>query len=128
MRKLIITSVILLATAISGYAQTETKPDCKNPKSQADMNACSELEFEKADYQLTRLYKQVTSLLEAEPRKSVVESQKHWIIVRDNHCEVFRYFYKDGSLLPVSYNNCKTQLTNDRSKELNSILEEIKRR
>ena len=58
-------------------------------------------------------------------KKFLEKSQKRWIEYRDEYCNLYWKFYEGGSLQPVAYLNCLTDLTDERITELKKFLKEI---
>jgi uncharacterized protein YecT (DUF1311 family) len=65
-------------------------------------------------------------LIDAKSKPLLVQAQRNWIVVRDNHCKLYEHFYEGGSMMPMMLNSCRKELTDNRIRELHSILEELK--
>jgi uncharacterized protein YecT (DUF1311 family) len=91
----------LLAVPLSGaYAQEDPPLDCANAQTQADMNQCSYLDFEKADKALNAVYRTAVKSAQAADKQAaemgehyvgavneLKKAQRAWIDYRDGHCE-----------------------------------------
>jgi len=112
--------------------------DCKNAETQADMNYCSAMDFQKADDQLNAVYKQAVKSqqdldkqsAEINPDyvgalKALKKAQRAWIDYRDGECEGEGYQAVGGTMQPMLIDGCKTDLTNKRIKELQELIKGI---
>jgi uncharacterized protein YecT (DUF1311 family) len=115
--------------------QDDEQVDCNNAQSQADMNYCSEMDFEKADKQLNTVYKQALKSqadldkqsAEINPDyvgavKALKKAQRAWIDYRDGQCEGESYQAVGGTMQPLLESGCKADLTNKRVKELQELI------
>jgi uncharacterized protein YecT (DUF1311 family) len=118
-------TIICLLLAGKSYSQNTPKVNCENPQTQADMNYCAGKDFEKADQELNLVYRQVIAQLDPGSRQLLITAQKNWIAVRDNHCAVYKKLYAGGSIMPLMLSTCKTELTQNRIKELEGLLKDL---
>jgi uncharacterized protein YecT (DUF1311 family) len=130
-RKLII---LLVAGVVSGistsaFAQNTTSPrdntpinirvDCKNQKTQFDMNFCANQQARAADRKLNQAYQTLIRSYKGTRRESqLVAAQQAWIKFRDTNCAFTSAAYEGGSIQPMVYSNCIEKMTNDRTKQL----------
>lgn len=92
-------------------------------QSQADMNASSSKDLQKADRELNAVYQQILTEYKADTAfiRCLKISQRLWIQLRDSEMETMfpnrepGYY---GSVLPMCMSNYKTTLTLDRIKHL----------
>lgn len=94
-------------------------------QSQQEMNAQARQDFAAADATLNRIYKQVTSKLDAEAKAKLQEVQRAWIQFRDAEAA----FQADreargGSMAPLIYEGTRGRLTKARTEELRKLLRE----
>jgi uncharacterized protein YecT (DUF1311 family) len=116
--------VVAIAPA---WAQSEGDSiNCEDPQTQLEMNLCSLRDLESSDNKLNEIYKEITALIDAKSKPLLVQAQRNWIVLRDNHCKLYEHFYEGGSMMPMMVNSCRKELTDDRIRELHSILEELK--
>jgi uncharacterized protein YecT (DUF1311 family) len=121
------------ALALTGIAAAQDEPDCKNPETQFDMNACAELDHEAADKELNAVWKQARahadkvdeeqweeSLRGAE--KALLAGQRGWIAYRDGQCELYGFEARGGSMEPMLVSGCKAEMTRARTKELREFI------
>jgi len=88
---------------------------------------CSNLKYQKSDSLLTVIYNRLLAAEETDStRKYIIQLQKEWRAFRDKHCVIVWDRYKEGAghFKRIIYLECLTELTNHRSKELESLLEE----
>lgn len=97
-------------TAQSDNASASPLPtECAAPQTQTDMNLCAQAEYEQAAAKLNTAIESV---------QTSVAGQKEWTTYRDNYCDFVQSQFKGGSIQPMIYSGCLTQLTSDRTAEL----------
>lgn len=127
-------------TAFAGMATAQEDPpiDCANAQTQADMNSCSALDFEKADKELNAVYKQaMKNSVEADKQAAEMgpdyvgavaelkKAQRAWIDYRDGHCDAMSREALGGSMQPMLINGCAARMTEARTKELRELIEAL---
>jgi len=87
--------------------------DCND---QATMNQCAAQQNAAADKELNALYQQITSRLKSNPdsKKQLVSAQRAWVAFRDAECKFSASGVEGGSVYPLIYSNCVTELTRAR--------------
>lgn len=90
--------------------------DCNNATDQATMNQCAAQQNKAADKALNALYQQITARLKGSPdrKKLLVGAQRSWIGFRDAECKFSASGVEGGSVYPLIYSNCITELTKAR--------------
>ncbi|MHC8306637.1 lysozyme inhibitor LprI family protein [Pseudomonas sp. PB3P13] len=90
--------------------------DCDNATDQATMNQCAAQQNKAADRELNALYQQITARLKGSPdnKKRLVGAQRAWIAFRDAECKFSASGGAGGSVYPLIYSNCLTNLTKAR--------------
>lgn len=90
--------------------------DCDNATDQATMNQCAAQQNKAADKELNTLYQQITERLKDSPdsKKLLVGAQRAWIGFRDAECKFSASGVEGGSVYPLIYSNCITDLTKAR--------------
>ena len=124
MHRFLLFNVFILLAAAKSYSQ-RTPVNCGDMDTQMEINLCAAKEFAKADQNLNTIYKKVISKLSSEEKSFLIAAQKSWIVVRDNHCSIYTKLYEGGSMMPLMVNTCKTELTQNRIKELRALLKEL---
>jgi len=124
---------LLLATVSVTAALAEDKPDCNNAMTQMDMNICANMDFQKADAELNAVYKKAMAKMRetdsylSDDLKGATDTlrdaQRAWIPYRDKACEAYGFLARGGSMEPMLVSNCRADLTNQRIKELQELVE-----
>ena len=98
--------------------------DCDNASDQATMNQCAAQQHAAADKELNALYQQITTRLKGQPdrRKLLVGAQRAWVAFRDAECTFSASGVEGGSLYPLVYSNCTTDLTKSRVQTFKNYL------
>ncbi len=103
----------------------ETSLDCDNAQTQTEINACAALEAEEADKKLNQVYQQLRAKIKDSPQEErLIEAQQQWIKFRDADCEYAKGQYEGGSIVPTIEAACITQLTEQRTQDLEDYLED----
>ncbi|MEM0997247.1 MAG: lysozyme inhibitor LprI family protein [Bacteroidota bacterium] len=101
------------------------EPDCDDPRTQMDMNECAQREFKAADQALNVAYKKLMALVDDDLEAKIRQAQRTWVKFRDESCECERFLYDGGSISPLIWANCRTRATQQRTEELNSLLDQL---
>jgi len=133
MKRIFDTTIIIIICVLGMvvFAQkkkTERDP-CKDPMSQAEMNLCSRREYEKADAEMNKVYKQLMLELagyESNHRPKFQEAQSLWLKYRDANCDSEASVYEGGSIRPTVYYSCLASVTRERTNRLKAFLVEIR--
>lgn len=133
--KRLVMLALLLTGATCALAQEDPPVDCANAMSQADMNQCSYMDFEKADKELNAVYKDaLKKAAEADQQaaemgpgyvgavKALKKAQRAWIDYRDGHCDTMGYEALGGSMQGMLISGCQARLTEDRTKQLRELI------
>lgn len=104
------------ATAVEG------DDPCANPMTQMEMNQCAIKEYNDADAELNRVYKEVMAKLRPEMQAKLKTAQKAWLQYRDANCDCASFDYSEGSIYPVMYYGCLKNMTIARTKEIQDLL------
>jgi len=98
--------------------------DCDNATDQATMNQCAAQQNAAADKELNALYQQITTRLKAEPerKKLLVGAQRAWVTFRDAECKFSASGVEGGSVYPLIYSSCTTDLTKARVQTFRNYL------
>lgn len=120
----LITLCFLMAT--NAPAQNQQTPDpCDNAQSTVDMGNCAGVEYQKADAELNRVYKQLMASLEDREYESHLKTaQQSWLKYRDAHCDFEAFGNRGGTIYPVVRRSCLTTMTRARTKELQEQMEQ----
>jgi uncharacterized protein YecT (DUF1311 family) len=90
--------------------------DCDNATDQATLNQCAGQQNKVADKELNTLYQKITTRLKDKPeaKKLLVGAQRSWIAFRDAECKFSASGVAGGSVYPLIYSHCTTDLTKAR--------------
>lgn len=115
------------ATPDIAGVQVAQQPNCNNPQTQSEMNACAGIAYRNADRRLNQVYQQLTPKLSASRRQQLVTAQQAWIRYRDASCNFERSEVEGGSMAPMVQASCLARLTEQRTKDLQQYLESTNR-
>ncbi|HEX9456643.1 MAG TPA: lysozyme inhibitor LprI family protein [Candidatus Acidoferrum sp.] len=143
-------SKVFLLFAILLSAKPNTKPAeqsnaQKNPcdwaKTQQEMNQCSAEQYRKVDAHLNDVYGKLVHLMEKDLSddhqrndlqqmkfddmaiQKLKAAERAWIHYRDLHCDAARHQIGGGSMSPMVWADCMTNLTDRRIEELKDAYE-----
>ncbi|MGE0179573.1 MAG: lysozyme inhibitor LprI family protein [Sphingomonas sp.] len=106
--------------------------NCTEPMTQMDMNACEEIEFQRADLELNQVWAEAIAQAQRYDRgldrttdtragyETVLRAaQRAWLTFRDQHCTWQGYQdARGGSMEPMSYSACRATVTRARIEQL----------
>jgi uncharacterized protein YecT (DUF1311 family) len=97
---------------------------CADAESQAAMDDCTADQYKKNDAALNDVYKQLVARQDdPDEKKDLVDSEKAWIKFRDADCTFMADDNKGGTIYPAVMNDCLSDLTQARTKELKAKLD-----
>ncbi len=112
MKNIIILVLFLCFINVVSFGQT-----------QMEMNQQASTNFKKADAKMALIYKKVQKETPSDiDKKLLLDAQRTWIKYKEAHCKSASASYKGGSIQPLIYYNCLTEITNERIKQLNIYL------
>ncbi len=124
--------IVTLAVLLAGPAFAQ-EIDCANAMAQQELNLCAYRDWQDADADLNKAYKQAVAMLkdwdadlsEGEPSaaNALRDAQRAWITFRDKACEVEGYAMRGGSAEPLLVNGCLAGLTRERTAQLLALVE-----
>ena len=92
-------------------------------QTQMEMNQQASTNFKKADAKMALIYKKVQKeTLSDIDKKLLLDAQKTWIKYKEAHRKSASASYAGGSIQPLIYFNCLTEITKERIKQLNIYL------
>jgi uncharacterized protein YecT (DUF1311 family) len=108
---------------------TVAQADCSNPLTQSQMNSCAARSAQESDKKLNQAYQQLkSSLSDKQQKQRLTEAQLAWLKFRDAHCAFERGVYSGGSIAPTIYYSCLSEVTQQRTKQIQSDLDEFQKR
>lgn len=122
----------ILAMAAQAGAADPPNPawNCADPVQQQEMNWCAAQEFDAADAELNAQWpvtaakmKEIDQAGDANDGRpgyfaQLLAAQRAWLKYRDEHCATQGYLARGGSLEPLLVANCRTALTQERTRQL----------
>lgn len=114
MKIIIPTLFILLLTSAFAHCQT-----------QAEMNIQASNTYKKADKELNKIYTALFNKLDVSEKKALAAAEKAWITFRDFECKFECMENEGGSIYPLVYSSCLTNMTEKRTAELKEGLKEM---
>ncbi|MBF2064152.1 MAG: DUF1311 domain-containing protein [Calothrix sp. C42_A2020_038] len=103
-------------------------PNCTDPQTTRDMIECGERTYKQASKKLSLVYKQLQEKMNPNQKKRLAASHQTWLKYRDTFCAFETGMYEGGTLEPLTRINCYARMTNERTKDLNTWLQEVNRR
>ena len=124
-------TILLTLTLLLSSNLIANEIQCKEDGNQAEMNQCAYEEFQKADKELNKAYNELRAKNKKDKRylKNLKASQKLWLKFLDAELNaVYTCEFKNkqmcfGSMYPLMLHSTKTDLTQDRTKQLKRHLE-----
>ena len=103
--------------------------DCEEPMTQTAMNVCSYRKYLRADITLNQTWSQVAERYRDENGQTdtwnaILKAQRSWLAYRDAECAVQRDRFEGGSIAPLIANSCLFTLTEQRTEQLQTLLDE----
>lgn len=119
--------VFTLLFCVLSFSQSWAAEDCKDPQTQTDMNICSDKTYKKADEDLNVVYKKALKILDGSDVGQIEkfkEVQRSWLEYRDLNCNYAVSGYEGGTIAPLVYATCMTELTQERTKQIPQLFGE----
>lgn len=112
------------AVLLSGPAMADNSDgiDCNNAMTQMAMNICADRDYQATDRKLNDTYRALMAMLDDRQRQNLVAAERAWIGFRDAHCRSETQESEGGSIHPMMYSSCLTDMTKARIKELQASL------
>jgi len=88
-------------------------------QSQSQTNAEASIAYEKADAEMTKVYRELMKSLTTQNEKTLLlEAQRAWIKYKEAHCKAVSNQYEGGSMKPMILYGCLEEITNERTTQL----------
>ena len=134
--------VLLIGSALSiSYDSTAMAQElnCEAPATQIEMTSCDGMPSTRADAQLNAAWDEALAIAQDEDafletsggdnRPAFVDTlrnaQRAWISFRDSACEFRGFQARGGTMEAMLVNQCLGELTRDRTKQLQDIIQEM---
>jgi uncharacterized protein YecT (DUF1311 family) len=126
-------ATFLMAIALQSSLDAQAREfHCSDPQTQLDMNQCAGIDFQRADIELNRVWREAIAAARQDDAEiegsndrrpteeaQLREAQRGWLIFRDAECTVEGYREaRGGSMEPLIYNGCRARLTRERIAQL----------
>lgn len=120
-----IAAIVILSLAGSAQAMGA---ECDGSGNQMELNACAAREYGASDMLLNQTYRKVTANLSLHPQSKrdaelLTTAQRAWLTFRDAYCVLVGDAYDGGSVQPFVVNTCLSEITLQRVKQLETILD-----
>lgn len=127
--------ILLPIIAMAAQAVASDPPDpawnCAEPVQQQEMNWCAGQDFLAADEKLNTQWSATAARMKERDMAidnshdgrpgyfdQLLAAQRAWLTFRDEHCAAEGYLARGGSLEPLLVANCRTALTEERTRQL----------
>lgn len=113
-----------LASLFLCLPATAASKKCANAQDQATMTQCAGDDFSAAETKLAGNFREIQKRLadDADGKARFVKAQRAWIAFRDAECGFNAGNSSGGSIYPMLVASCKTDLTEQRNKQLRTYL------
>ena len=126
-------ATLLLALALQSSAAPQAdEPDCRDPQAQIELNLCARMDFERADAELNRVYRdsiagerqadrELDPSYDQRPSNESIlrEAQRAWVAFRDAQCTYeSNGEARGGSMEPMVHSQCLARMTRERIAQL----------
>jgi uncharacterized protein YecT (DUF1311 family) len=124
--------IVMALVGMTSVTWADDKIDCENGP-QSELNMCAYQDYRKADDALNALWPKIKKFTqesdasyEADEKgyyDALLASQRGWLAYRDGQCELYGFQSHGGTMEPMLVSTCKADLTTQRVKELEGIME-----
>jgi len=126
LNKLLITMLLFL------YAHGVLALDCENESTTLEINACGQIELDKAEQELNQVYARVLKKMDEISKSpsqisdksglkmSLIDAQRLWVKFRKADCDTTYIYFSDGTIRQSMYLSCMINKATKRTDELKS--------
>lgn len=114
------------ARGAQGRDEADEGP-CPDAMTQHAMNRCAAQEFQKADAELNKIYRELTRDAGTAEKAKLRAAQLAWIKFRDAHCDYEAFGNTGGSIYPMVHGFCRARVTRERTNQFREIIKEMER-
>lgn len=111
-----------VAVAALGLALGSVAAAACDGTNQADLDACAEAGFKRADAAMNAAYGRLMKRIGPRAQLSLKEAQRAWLPYRDRTCDLEALGAEGGSAQPMVRAGCLAGLTEERTKRLSGYL------
>lgn len=110
-------AIALNYNTLSGFL-TAQQPNCSKPITDRELRICSQLDYDRENSKLDRVYNQLQKQLPSNRKQQLIQSQKLWMAFRDAYCDLRKSPVAGGTAEPIIHYGCLSHLTKLRTSEL----------
>ncbi|OIP71318.1 MAG: hypothetical protein AUK43_06500 [Oscillatoriales cyanobacterium CG2_30_40_61] len=99
---------------------------CQPDGNTLEMRKCASDQYQIADQKLNQTYQKLIGQLSPERKKRLIEAQRAWISFRDKTCSFESSQVLGGTAEPLLLTQCLANVTQQRVRDLQNYLAEIK--
>ncbi len=107
--------LIVLSCTATIFSLATAQAACPG-ETQMEMNACAASDYARADEELNAIWRKLPKTTQ------LIAVQRAWIAYRDAECTYQKAQFEGGSIAPLIYSSCLSDLTKERTKILNGNL------
>ena len=128
---------MIFALVLAAGGPADAPWDCKEPMPQQEMNYCAAVEYDKVDAALNVQWKLTAAAMKQRDDgrdatydqrpgyfATLLDGQRAWLKYRDAHCRSEGYYARGGSLESLLVSTCRTKLTEQRTQQLQFLIEQ----
>ena len=119
-RTLLLLQLLLFSLAI---APSAFAADPAN-KTQTELDQDAQVSSQKAELALDKAYRQLMTSLSADHHTQLEKAQQAWLAFRDAEAEFRSSLFAGGSIQPLVYSEALTELTEQRTEQLDALFQE----
>lgn len=96
--------------------------NCGDPLGQSEMVYCAQVELKDNDTKLNNTYSKLRKYFDKDQNLLLLKSQRSWIKMRDDYCELYVYENKGTTSAESERANCLSTLTKERENQLKQLM------
>lgn len=112
MRSLAIALVLIL------FGYTSAQAGCASRPTTVAMNKCADKAYKSSDRRMNSVYRRAMKAQSGGHKQALRKAQRSWVAFRDSACKSYSYMGDGGTIRPLLYSHCLTNLTSERTKML----------
>jgi uncharacterized protein YecT (DUF1311 family) len=118
----VILAVVALGWPDLSGPRASSEAVCEDASTSAEMRACANRRFERADAELNRVYRDLASRLPTQRRAQLKAAQEAWITFRDRNTAFVAGAAEGGTLYPILEVSELAKMTEERTEALKAHL------
>ena len=109
---------LFIALAMVFVGTMGAQAGCGSRSTQLEMNKCAHKAYKKSDRRMNSVYRRAVRAQKGDHLRALRKAQRSWVAFRDNACNSYSNLGDGGSIRPLLYSTCLSQLTDERTKML----------